>query len=95
MNDCCEHNDKCRWAVGSNMPGCMPDGDVAHLANWQDAIACLIEDCERALDEVDNPQCYKIERRALERWAKQARAREKSGERSLKIGDYLYWVCRM
>lgn len=32
MNDCCSDNDKCRWGVGSNMPGYMPDADVAHFS---------------------------------------------------------------
>ena len=95
MNECCEHNSKCRWAVGSNMPGYMPDNHVEHFANYRDALRCFASDVERALDDLpdDEQHRYTIERAALKRW--QSKARTKAAEHQVRIGDYVYWVSRV
>ena len=82
---------KMRWVVGANMPGYMPDGDVSHFPNWADARDCFIADVERAIEDSDNPQCYKIERGTIERLRKQ----HVTGEAQTKIGDYIYWLMKL
>lgn len=95
MNDCCENEGKCRWSVGSNMPGYMPDSDPAHFTNYRDALRCFASEVERALEELpdDEQHRYKIERAALKRW--QGKARTKAAEQTVLIGDYVYWVSRI
>jgi hypothetical protein len=36
-NECCEHNEKCNWAVGSNFPGYLPENHAEHFSDWYDA----------------------------------------------------------
>lgn len=36
-NICCKHLESCRYAVGSNMPGFMPDEPAEHFACYADA----------------------------------------------------------
>ena len=92
MNDCCEDNSKCRWGVGANMPGYMPDNDVAHFANWKDARAYYVEEVSRAIEEAEKPECYSVEKRGAERAAKARKAQEfQSG----KIENYIYWLSRI
>ena len=101
MNDCCEHNSKCRWAVGSNMPGYMPDGHVSHYANWRDARESYLDEIDRALDaehdaheggtgmEFDDlDSSFQQHRTALLK-------HKRTTEAQFKVGQYLYWLARI
>lgn len=107
MNDCCEHNSKCKYGVGSNMPGYMPDSDVAHFANYADALASFAEHTERAigdyiegelahLKELGDDQAQNAVDAADEALVQQRKAVLKNArkcvDRQMQIGNYVYWL---
>lgn len=104
MNDCCEHNSKCKYGVGSNMPGYMPDSDVAHFANYADALASFASDTERAIgDYIEGLlEAEPISMRrdevdaADEALVQQRKAMLKNArkrvDRQIHIGAYVYWL---
>lgn len=100
MNDCCKDNDKCRWAVGDNMPGFMPDNHVDHFANWHDARRAFINALERAAedieddvtaDETDTSDAADTVLEARKRLRRSGKARECE----VYIGDRVYFLSRM
>lgn len=106
MNDCCEHNAKCRWGVGSNMPGYMPDSHVEHFANYSDALKAYLGSVEQAI--IDDGEAYEggtgleydelvltfgLHADLLK--GRLARKRTKYTEAAFRVGDYVHWLARI
>lgn len=106
MNDCCEHNAKCRWGVGSNMPGYMPDGDVEHFANYPDALKAYLGSVAQAIS--DDGEAYeggtgqeydelaatfRLHADLLKR--RLVRKRTKHTEAEFRVGQYVHWLARI
>ena len=105
MSDCCEGHGKCRWAVGSNMPGYMPDSDASHFANYREAVEAHLDDIDRAIDSEaemdggDEPDhIVQLEARSKEHadiLRKAIKQRKRAHEASFRVGNYVYWLSRM
>lgn len=96
-NECCEHLRQCKWAVGSNMPGYMPDSDVAHYGNFRDALASYADDVNRAIEdshETESDQ-YKAEKRQFAGQLRAIRKHRKAIEAQFHVGAYVYWLARI
>lgn len=105
MNDCCQHNSKCRWAVGSNMPGYVPDSEVMHYANYVDALNAYIASVEQALDAeaeahengtgMEFDELCAVFEAHEQLLLKRAKKKAKRTEAEFTVGQYVYWISRM
>ena len=109
-NDCCPHLRRCRYGVGVNAPGYLPDGDVTHFGNFSDAlrIYCgnVLEAYREHADNIENEddaatviakaeQVVSDIKRAAPIWRKNARSGERGDVISVRIGDLEYWLARI
>lgn len=96
MNTCCEHNTKgCNWAVGSNMPGYMPDDHAEHYGNWLDARQAFISAIKEAAQGDDVEDQSDAVNRAVDEAVRYLRRNGPAREASVHIGRYVYWLTRM